>query len=305
MKIDKTRRATLTKPRRVVRATTAVAQLGDEHRELGFSELVLTNAAQSWRQLPPIALSNNRLILDGDLDENRILRWQALNEGSDRESALGFLIAVMGSQLERESAAAAAALWRSLRQAPLGTLPPVGPDSVEYERLSVFGGILNPLWPSSIDQWGASYPRLSLRPALRWDPRQWRNTFDVLTSRLVSAPTLDAAVVAAIARARLDAAHRSYDPVTRSLASAADWLPPETGASPTPPVPPSAPRQTAVLPGVSTMIHGTWGWKGDWWRSGSQFHEFIKLSYRPSLYSGGARLRCASSYCSAHLQQAM
>jgi pimeloyl-ACP methyl ester carboxylesterase len=121
-----------------------------------------------------------------------------------------------------------------------------------------------------------------------------------MTSRLGSGPALDAAMVAALARARLDAAHRSFDPVTRSLAGAADWLPPAAGAVPTPPPPPSAHRPTVVLPGVSTMIHGTWGWRGDWWRPRSRFHEFIRLNYRPGLYSGGARFSWSGAFSQQH-----
>lgn len=31
------------------------------------------------------------------------------------------------------------------------------------------------------------------------------------------------------------------------------------------------------------MIHGTWGWKGDWWRPRSSFHDFILHNHRPKL----------------------
>jgi pimeloyl-ACP methyl ester carboxylesterase len=37
------------------------------------------------------------------------------------------------------------------------------------------------------------------------------------------------------------------------------------------------------------MVHGTWGWKGDWWRPGKNFHQFILGEHRQNLYSGGAK----------------
>jgi hypothetical protein len=49
-----------------------------------------------------------------DRAEPRIDLWQRLNNEGDPQAALAFLVAVLGSPLERESAAAAAALWRAI-----------------------------------------------------------------------------------------------------------------------------------------------------------------------------------------------
>lgn len=38
---------------------------------------------------------------------------------------------------------------------------------------------------------------------------------------------------------------------------------------------------------VSTMIHGTFGWRGTWWYPGGDFHSFIRNGARPDTYAGG------------------
>jgi pimeloyl-ACP methyl ester carboxylesterase len=44
------------------------------------------------------------------------------------------------------------------------------------------------------------------------------------------------------------------------------------------------------------MIHGTWGWKGDWWRPQGEFHRFILQNHRPNLYSRGAKFSWSGAY---------
>lgn len=38
---------------------------------------------------------------------------------------------------------------------------------------------------------------------------------------------------------------------------------------------------------TSTIVHGTWAWKGDWWAPRGDFHDYLKNSCRSDLYSGG------------------
>ncbi|WP_327089195.1 hypothetical protein OIE66_00825 [Nonomuraea sp. NBC_01738] len=62
---------------------------------------------------------------------------------------------------------------------------------------------------------------------------------------------------------------------------------------------PTPPGKVIVPPeeAVSTMIHGTWGWRGGWWRPRSgDFHTFILNSHRPNLYSGGATYSWSGRY---------
>lgn len=37
----------------------------------------------------------------------------------------------------------------------------------------------------------------------------------------------------------------------------------------------------------STMIHGTWGWRGDWWHPDGDFHSYIRGNFRSDLYCSG------------------
>jgi hypothetical protein len=61
-----------------------------------------------------------------------------------------------------------------------------------------------------------------------------------------------------------------------------------TTARAEPPLTPPVTPPGALV--VSTMIHGTWAWKGDWWRpKGNGFHEYILRNHRPNLFSRGAR----------------
>jgi pimeloyl-ACP methyl ester carboxylesterase len=52
------------------------------------------------------------------------------------------------------------------------------------------------------------------------------------------------------------------------------------------------------------MIHGTWGWKGKWWRPGDDFHSFIRGSHRSNLYSRGAKFSWSGAYSDSQRQLA-
>ncbi|MDX6288028.1 MAG: hypothetical protein QOG53_3513 [Frankiales bacterium] len=138
---------------------------------------------------------------------------------------------------------------------------------------------------------------------MRWDPAQWAEVYDALIRRIGEDSYLDQYIVAFLSRWRLNRALRSFDSTVQSLAFAA-FVPPssdETGG----PGEPAEPPQT--LPGalvVSTMIHGTWGWKGDWWRSGCDFHRFVLQNYRPDLYSRGAKFSWSGAYSASQRRQA-
>ncbi|MEP7793895.1 alpha/beta hydrolase, partial [Sanguibacter sp. 25GB23B1] len=92
-------------------------------------------------------------------------------------------------------------------------------------------------------------------------------------------------------RRRLDLASRSTDAVVRSFAGAADVLVRQRGVSArgAAAVPPVVPGVEEPGTNVATMVHGTWGWDGRWWRPGGDFHTFVARRVRPGLYGGGAR----------------
>lgn len=53
------------------------------------------------------------------------------------------------------------------------------------------------------------------------------------------------------------------------------------------------------------MIHGTWAWKGDWWRPRpGSFHEFILHNHRENLYAEGARFSWSGAYSRSDREQA-
>ena len=97
-----------------------------------------------------------------------------------------------------------------------------------------------------------------------------------------------------LASVRLSLAMRSSDPITRELAAAAlarvgrgdDDVEGVGGGS--------APIPGSVL--VSAIIHGTWGWKGDWWRPSSPFHDYVRLEVRGNIYSRGAPFSWSGAY---------
>ncbi|MGW0886562.1 alpha/beta hydrolase [Streptomyces sp. NPDC002671] len=56
---------------------------------------------------------------------------------------------------------------------------------------------------------------------------------------------------------------------------------------------------------MSTIIHGTWGWKGNWWYPGQGgFHNFILTNHRPNLYPGGAAFAWSGAYQAGHRRRA-
>jgi hypothetical protein len=111
----------------------------------------------------------------------------------------------------------------------------------------------------------------------------WQDVYAAaLTDR--RGPRRDQRVVTALARNRLERSLVSPDPIARSLANAAllrtvrDETPPSTAGAPV-----SAPTT------VSIMVHGTRGFRGDWWRPPGEFHGYIRQGLRPDLYSDGKR----------------
>jgi hypothetical protein len=266
----------------------AIVPLAAEFRDLGFSDRVVSTE-RSWGDRDQFEMFSD-LPSTPDEDDYRLRSWGALNESGSPQDALRFLVAVLGSSLERESAAAAAALWRQLEEAA-GIGFRSGPRLWRlWDRL--FDLELDPWFP--LPDGRSLWPNIDANgipegdgPRLAWDPGQWSEIFRRVSARFGD-PYADPLLVLVLVSWRLRRAMRSADPVTVSLAMAA-FQPSGAGDVPdTGPPPPG--RQAAPGPLiVSTMIHGTWGWKGDWWRPRSAFHDFILRNHRPNLYSRGAK----------------
>jgi hypothetical protein len=281
----------------------AIRQLAPELEQLGFSSSLVAGE-RNWADVGLVDAFADVRERDAPQELSRVWRWQVLSETTRPQAALAFLVDVLGSRLERESAAAAAALWRQLQ-----------PSDV--------AGFMRGLrwwhaWDHLFDRWGPDLPETgwwafpwggldSPNPEdgdagteVPWDPDRWSALYGRAMSR-IGDPYADVLLIRMLSGWRLGRGLRSPDPITRSLSMAAfaprpdrgDVGPP-AGAVPTPP----------GAPVVSTMIHGTWGWKGDWWRPRSDFHEFILQHHRPNLYSRGAKFSWSGAYSDRQRAQA-
>jgi hypothetical protein len=223
---------------------------------------------------------------------DRTALWQAIGETARPRDAIAFLVALLGSRLERESVAAAAALWR-----PTLTLEPWGGS---YELAPV-------LFPDTRWWGGEALPGFGLLDApdefdelsaIPWVAELWGAAFQgLLEQRQIN----DVLAVGLLSRWRLALALRSPDPITRSLGIAALLSPDRRDDVASSPARRSAERRAGE---TSMMIHGTRGWKGDWWRPRGEFHEFILRHHRPNLYSRATRFSWSGAYRADHRAQA-
>ena len=271
----------------------AFLALNEQMQQLGFQRPAAI-AAEDWREHNPFQTTGDRRLAPGeDIDEDRIERWLLLNETGRAGDAVAFLVALLASTQERESAAAAAALWRRIyRPALLSRLR--GRWWPMYEVL-----IDDDLLFDRLDPWWS--PPLDLDaddqlPQVEWSPGQWREVFDRAARGFGTDRYSDPYLVLALSRLRLGQALRSPDPITRSLALAAfePRNPPEEPSAAQPSGPAGTTAPGALV--VSTIIHGTWGWKGDWWRPAAPFHDYILRNHRPNLYSRGAKFSWSGAY---------
>lgn len=283
----------------------AVAAVSGPLSELGFADR-LSSGETAGIDIDPLEsfgdVSRGR---DGDLAVSRIGQWQRLNEQGDPRTAVAFLVSVLGSPLERESAAAAVALSRQLAAI----------DPRRLWRPGRWRGWLFLLEELEVDLRELPWPRFpSINPGdigpvesfegatrVEWDADRWVSLYERTMSRRGDRYA-GAVLVALLVRQRLDQALRSYDPTTRSLAAAI--FPPSGREEPggTGSAGPSAPPSGTVY---STMIHGTWGWRGDWWRPHpGSFHGFILENHRNNLYAKGARFSWSGAYRRGDREQA-
>ncbi|RYU14844.1 hypothetical protein [Nocardioides iriomotensis] len=198
-------------------------------------------------------------------EEQRVEQWAAINQAADVASVYDFLLSVLQSPLERESAAAAVAIARDLHDQ--------GGDGL------IWSGWLNLALPDW-DPWQLPDPEL-LRDYFEWDDVAWNSTLEQVRGTFAGQPLLWAQVLVEL---RLRLALRSADPVTRSLVHAL-FLTDDTTDIETEEL-----EDGHAVPNVSLLIHGTNAWQGDWWRPGKgTFHHFVLSELRRDLYRGGAR----------------
>jgi hypothetical protein len=223
--------------------------------------------------------------------------FSALSQEEWQASAVTFLVQVLSSSLERESAAAAAAI--SVASGRRGVFRQGRPRRPWY-RLWDFLGFPVDL-PGALDPWGTAAdvtydPDLETPPptARDWPAEPWQIVAREFVNEPRAYPGESVDRIEELAAVRLSLAMRSEDPITRQLALAA--LAPvgrsDDGAK-------SGGAGRAPIPGavsVSTIIHGTWGWKGDWWRPSASFHDYVRREVRSNIYSRGAPFSWSGAY---------
>lgn len=283
-----------------------VRQLAPELEQLGFSA-GLRSGDWNWADVSAIDALADLRERNAPEEQSRVWRWQMIGETLRPQAAVAFLVDVLGSRLERESVAASAALWRQLR--PFDS-PSFGRGPRWWHMWDRLFHLWEPDWPD-LGWWafpwsgtgGLNLEDIDDTPVLPWDADRWSAIYGRVMSR-IGDPYGDVLLVGMLCGWRLGRGLRSPDPVTRSLAAAA--------FTPSEPLPgePDEPRGdagAATPPGalvVSTMIHGTWGWKGDWWRPQGDFHEFVLRNHRPNLYSRGAKFSWSGAYRDGHRARA-
>src|SRR5690606_1630692 len=170
-----------------------------------------------------------------------------------------FLVAGLCSPRERESIAAAVALLNATRQRARFLAYPSDTRASDDT-------------PASDDA-----------PSLDWGRASWEgfSSFRVAVALRGGVPRLVLAAVYELARLRVDLAVSSADGLTRGLAAAAFF---ESSDD----LPETYPlRKGWQGSSTSTMVHGTRGYRGDWWEpQRGDFHDWIHQRHRPDLYAG-------------------
>lgn len=229
-----------------------------------------------------------------EFTELRNAAFRALNDDANSDARLQLLASGLGSTLERESVTAASVVLTSvpMLDAPSSTAGWRGwPYRFLDRRIdsSRFAGHL-------VDF--ASPPDEDGEPVttIPWDGDAWQRYSGYwLRDVLEANDAVDLlAAMRFLAQVRVDIAQRSADPIVRELALASYMNQPDDNASPPPEPPTTEPAAGSTY--VSTVVHGTWGWKGRWWYPGGDFHRYIASCVRPGLYAGGQEFSWSGAY---------
>ena len=199
----------------------AIADTRGELQELGFPDATLgDDDRQPWRTADRGALLRASQRAGGP-DEDRYVAWTEFCQTGSPEAAVAFVVSVLASSLERESAAAAAVLWRQIHQ---------GPDAAPswalhirwpwfpFSRLEPYLADAYFPWIASPTFFGAGEPGDEFAP-VPWDGDLWQALCRRLLYGNATPDRRDA--IYFLVQARLAQAMRSLDRITRELARAA------------------------------------------------------------------------------------
>lgn len=243
---------------------------------------------------------------DEPSDISTIRSWQSFNQAPSLRAANEILLRQLTSDFERESVAATAALWQELRALPANYLDQYSIDPFVVDRWLYRRWRHYKPWPESgftrlFDSFDLFDDNDDPVTASATDTENWRETIsDLMQTRMRTGERL--ATFWLLLRWRLVTALTSPDPIAAQLAAAA--IPPTyRNTRPTQTTHASPPPSGSPLL-VSTMIHGTWAWKGDWWRPQGDFHQYVHNELRSNLYSRGARYSWSGAYRDKHREVA-
>lgn len=261
----------------VMGSRRTIDQLAGPLGELGFPAYLLDRRpGRSRIRFGGVGQFGDRL----SADERRVEAWGRFADAGTLDRAADFLVQLLLSSLERESAAAAAALWR-VRAWSRGfagrparrLLPPPGFWSDE--------ALLEPDYDDEDD--------------VPWDGDSWAMESE-WRLRGMASPHPNS--IMALVERRLDGALRSSDETTRQIAAAA-FLSMEPG-----PPPEVVDRSHRGSSDVSTMVHGTWAWVKDWWEPGGNFFDFAHGGFRSNLFQLGTRFSWSGACRARHRARA-
>lgn len=192
---------------------------------------------------------------EGSCSQLRERAFADLHDSQTPRARLAFLVAGLASDLERESVAAAAAILTSVPLVGAAhSLPDWSGDDWQSHCTAALDRTLHRSGaaPSDLGQ-----VVKDIRGLARQRVGQGQASADLIVRELAMAPLLYQPTVSTTSGD--EAGTRRVSAVTRGPGSDA----------------------------VSTVVHGTWGWKDTWWYPGGDFHTYVKQEVRPDLYDGG------------------
>lgn len=226
--------------------------------------------------------------------------WIQVNDANPRPATLlAFGITGLQSELERESLAGALLLWHEAQDVLQGIRP--HPMMLEDLWFDLYRrGPRSWPWPYGFGFFGLDFDDVfSSRDIFDWDGSSWRR----VAVRLLDRGSVEYLAITVMLRIQM--ALRSSDPYVRHLAALVLDQAPDTPYSSEPSEsPPTPPLHGAPGGLVSTMIHGTFAWDGDWWTKDGEFHQFVRTEVRPDLYNLGAPFSWSGKLKEAHRKKA-
>ena len=214
--------------------------------------------------------------------QNGFESWENWQSEHSALTAFQFLTSVLSSPGERESTAAAVALWN-------GSSSASGQDSivevVQAQRLLSRLGVPDELISLRLKSSGlvSNDPLEALASPVNIPAQYWQYEVSRELSHMSSYEN-PLTQIRSIALARIASASLSADKISQSFAYAARLQSGDPDEAAMGSFPPPLPQ--TGLGSVSTLVHGTRAWRGSWWEPRSVFANTVRLESRTDLYDG-------------------